>query len=203
MISRPAAVFGILAALMSVACGGVPKTHYYTLRIPPPPPAGDPKTSFVLGVEHFRAVDMLRDDRIVYYESPTQLNFYQYHRWSANPASMLAELTARRLGEMGIFTEVRLLPSREPVDYVLRGRLFNFEEVDYEGGGVGRVALELTLVSSRDHKAVWSAARQADHAIQEKSVPGVVNALGASCEQLLSELLPALAAQVARDFKDR
>lgn len=199
---RQAAACGLLMALMGASCGGLPKTYYYTLRVPPPPPANDPKTNLVLGVERFRAPEVLRDDRIVFYESPTQLNFYQYHRWSSDPATMLTELVARRLDQMGVFAEVRRLPAREPVDYVLRGRLFNFEEVDYEAGVKARAALELTLVRARDGKVVWSVTRQAEGAVQEKGVPGVVKALDAASEQLLREALPALVAQAGREAKE-
>ncbi len=199
---RLAAALGLLGTILCASCGGPPKTYYYTLRVSPAPPASDPKTSFVLGVERFRGVEMLRDDRIIYYRSPTELNFYQYHRWSADPGTMLAEMAARWLDEMGIFTFVRMLPSREPVDYILRGRLFNFEEVDYEGGGTGRVNLVLTLVRARDHQVVWTFTRQVESPIQETGVTGVVNALNASSEQLLREALPGLAARIESEFKE-
>ncbi len=199
---RLAAALGLLGTILCASCGGAPKTYYYTLRVLPAPPASDPKTSFVLGVERFRGVEMLRDDRIIYYRSPTELNFYQYHRWSADPGTMLAEMAARWLDEMGIFTFVRMLPSREPVDYILRGRLFNFEEVDYEGGGTGRVNLVLTLVRARDHQVVWTFTRQVESPIQETGVTGVVNALNASSEQLLREALAGLAARIESEFRE-
>lgn len=166
-----------------------------------PPARSDPKTTYVLGVEHFRAVEMLRDDRIVYYESPTQMNFYQYHRWGSDPASLLSELALEWIQRTGAFADVRMLPTREPVDYILRGRLRNFEEVDYEEGGKGRVGLELTLLRSRDHKVVWSVQRQAETAVQEKGVAGVVRALNDSSYQLLGDVLPGMIAQVEQDYK--
>ena len=190
----------LLTLGMAVSCGSIPKTKYYALRLPAPAPANDSKTNFVVGVEHFRALDVLRDDRIVYYESPTQLNFYEYHRWSSDPPTLLSELTARALHEMHLFADVRMLPSREPVDYILKGRLFHFEEVVEGSGGKARVGLGLTLVRSRDHKVVWSAERQVERPLQTPGVAGVVEALNASTEGLLSEVLPGLAAQVERDL---
>lgn len=125
-----------LALLM--ACGGVPRTYYYTLRPPVAPAApGDPQTPFVLGIEHFHAPVALRDDRIVYYDSPTEMNYYEFSRWSSDPATLLTEQCGRSLRSMGVFLEVRLLPSREPVDYILRGRVLSFEEVDFERQGQG------------------------------------------------------------------
>jgi ABC-type uncharacterized transport system auxiliary subunit len=92
------------------------------------------------------------------------------------------------------------MPSREPVDYVLKGRVLNFEEIDEGSGGKARVGLELTLVRTRDHKVVWSADRLAERPIETKAVAGVVDALNASAAGLLREVLPGLVAQVERDF---
>jgi ABC-type uncharacterized transport system auxiliary subunit len=182
----------------------VPKTYFYTLRVPSAPlQPGDPKTNLSLAVERFRTAEILRDDRIVFYKSPTEVGFYQYHRWSADPGTMLTERTARWLDQTGIFSQVRISPPGEPVDYILKGRLLNFEEVDYEDSGKGRVALRLALVRSRDGRTVWSFARQAEHAIEEKGIEGVVIALDASSADLLGQALPSLVQQVERDFSDR
>ena len=93
-----------------------------------------------------------------------------------------------------------MLPSRESVDYILKGRVFHFEEVDEGSSEKARVGLGLTLVRSRDHKVVWSAERQVERPIQTKGVAGVVEALNASTEGLLDEVLPGLAAQVEHDL---
>ncbi|MFB3920454.1 MAG: ABC-type transport auxiliary lipoprotein family protein [Terriglobia bacterium] len=192
----------VLLALAAASCGSVPRTSYYTLRVPAPPESKDPRTSGVVGVEHFRATEALRDDRIVYYESPTQMNFYQYHRWSADPATMLSDLTARRLDESGAFAGVRRLPSRDAVDYVLRGSIMSFEEVDDSTGVRGRVAIQMSLVRARDRKTLWSQSRQAESAAQGKGVPAVVEALNAACARVLDELLPAVVAKVEQDARE-
>ncbi len=199
---RLAVALGLLGMVMATSCGSVPKTYYYTLRVPAPPAANDPKTNFVLGIEHFRAVEMLRDDRIVYYASPTEVNFYQYHRWSADPPSMLSRLSAQQLEDMGVFAAVLLLPSRDPVDYVLRGRVLNFEEIDYEGSTKGRVVLDLKLLRWRDRKVVWSSTHMVERSAEAGGVPGVVTALNASSAQLLREVLPGLVTEVEREFKE-
>jgi ABC-type uncharacterized transport system auxiliary subunit len=154
----------------------------------------------VLGIERLSAPDVLRDDRIVFYESPTQLNFYQYHRWSADPATLVRDSIAQRLSQAGLFAEVRLLPAREPVDYLLRGRVLNFEEVDFGSGVKGRAGLELALVRAHDRKVLWTATRQAESAAQGQGVAGVVEALNAASDHVLSELLPLLLAQAEQDI---
>jgi ABC-type uncharacterized transport system auxiliary subunit len=186
---------------MLCGCGGVPQTHYYTLEMTAPSPPNDPRTNFILDVSRFQAADVLRDDRILYYQSPTEMNYYEYHRWSAAPAEMVAESAARRLREMDLFSEVRLFPHTTPGDYVLRGRLLNFEELDYEASGRVRVSLELELLRTRDQKVVWSDMRRSERGIQGKGVGNVVIALNASADQVLNEALPGLAAELDRESK--
>jgi len=194
-------VVGLLAALFAAACGSVPKTYYYTLQVPAAPAPADPKTNYVLGVEHFRAPEILRDDRIVYYVSSTQMNFYQYHRWGSDPATLLSEFSAQWLESKGVFAEVKMLPVRERVDYTLRGRVLNFEEVDSEGGSKTRLDLELWLERTSDHKVVWSGEQRLETPLPEHSVEGVASALNASCAQALGEMAPGLIMQVEQDFK--
>lgn len=193
----------ILPSLFLFGCGSkIPATHYYALRFPPPAPMTDPKTTLVLEIEPFKAAMNLRDDRITYYESPTEFSFYEYHRWSPDPATMLTELTRRRLNESEVFSHVRLIPSHEPSDYTLKGHLLNFDELDYEPGGKARVTLDLRLVRTSDKKTVWSDRREVTHSIEQSGVAGVVSALSAASDELLSEALPGLAAEVEREFKE-
>lgn len=179
----------------------MPKTRYFTVAMPAPAPTSDPKTSFVLDVPRFQAAEALRDDRILYFQSATELNYYEYHRWSAAPATLMSELVANRLRGTGAFSDVRLFPRTRPGDYVLRGRLTDFEELDDEPAGHVRVGLALELVRSRDHKTVWSDTRRLTGEIQGKGVEGVVDALNSSASRLLDQILPGLVAQVERDSK--
>ena len=191
----------LLVAVFAAACGGIPKTFYYTLQVPAAPAPTDSKTTYMLGVEHFRAPEMLRDDRMVYYESPTQVNFYEHHRWSADPATLLSEYTAEWLGSTGVFVQVKVLPVREHPDYVLGGTVRSFEEIDSDGGAKVRLALALSLVRSTDHRTVWSDERRQEAPVPEGGVAGVATVLNTSCAQMLREMVPGLIAQVEQDFR--
>jgi len=154
-----------------------------------------------LGVEHFRAPEILRDNRVAYYVSPTQMNFYQYHRWGSDPATLLADFTAQWLESSGVFTQVKLLPARERVDYTLGGSVTSFEEVDSDGGVKVRLALALSLVRTGDHKLVWSGEQHVETPLPERGVEGVANALNAACAQALRAMVPGLITQVEQDYK--
>ena len=185
----------------AVACGSVPKTNYYSLRVPAVPAAATLRTKAVLGVERFGAPDALRNDRLVYYPSPTEVGFYDYHRWVADPASLLRENVAGRLRNSGLFADVVLLPARAESNYYLRGRVLHFEEVDYDGGVSGRAGLDLTLVRASDRQVVWSAAKDAKVVATGQGHAAVVGALDAASDQVLSELVPLLLAKAEEDLK--
>jgi ABC-type uncharacterized transport system auxiliary subunit len=198
---RAWALLGLLAAIFAAGCGGVPKTYIYTLQVPAPPAPSDSRTNFVLGVEHFRAPEILHDNRVAYYVSPTQLNFYQYHRWGSDPATLVSDFTAQWLDSSGIFTHVKMLPVRERVDYTLGGSVSSFEEVDAQGSPKVRLALALSLVRMSDHKLVWSGEQRRESPLQERGVEGVATALNDTCAQALREMVPGLITQVEQDFK--
>ena len=198
-ILKGCAVAAISAGFIS--CGSIPKTNYYSLRVPAVPTAQSPRTQAVLGIERFGAPDALRHDRLVYYPSPTEVGFYDYHRWIADPASLLRENVAGRLRQAGLFADVVLLPARAESNYHLRGRVLHFEEVDYDGGVSGRAGLELTLVRTSDRQVVWSAAKEAKVAAMGQGHAAVVGALDAASDQVLSELVPMLLAKAEEDLK--
>jgi ABC-type uncharacterized transport system auxiliary subunit len=196
-----AAVAWLAATVLCASCGGERPVHYYTLQMPAPAQGGDPRTNFVVGVQTFRAPEPLRDERILYYQSPTQLNFYQQHRWDSDPATMLAALAQRELQQTGAFAQVWLAPYQGNVDYILRGQVLSFSEVDYQGGVKARVGLRLTLLRMPDRNVAWSAQRQLENAVQEQGVPGVVTALNAATKQILDEMIPGIVAQVESDYR--
>jgi cholesterol transport system auxiliary component len=192
-----------LAGILALgACGHVPRTRYFTLSTPAPAPGVDSKTPFVLDVPRFQAAEGLRDDRILYFPAPTELNYYRYHRWVAQPADLMAELVADRLRGTGAFAEVRLFPREKPGDYILRGRLSHLEELDDQPGGRVRVGVALELIRSRDQKTVWKDRRVVVGEIPDKGVEGVVAALNASAGRLLDQMLPGLVTQAERDSRE-
>jgi ABC-type uncharacterized transport system auxiliary subunit len=182
----------LLAAVLLAGCGGVPRTHYYTLRTPPPPSAPPAKTNYVLQVEQLDAPDILRDDRIVYYTSPTELNFHQYHRWSSSPAALLSDLAVKYLAETGLFKGVYPYPAPVHADYTLRGRVLDFVEMDYEKDAngkaeKGRVGLALQLVRTEDNAVVWSIRKEVEVSAAKKGMHGVVEALNTASQELLRD----------------
>jgi ABC-type uncharacterized transport system auxiliary subunit len=198
---RVAQFLTLAVSLAGVSCGSIPPTHFYSLGVPAVPAAQAARSQSVLGIERLGAPDVLRNDRLVYYTSPTQVGFYDYHRWVSDPASLLRDDIARRVRQTALFADVQLLPGRSASDYFLRGRVLNFEEVDYEGAVSGRVGLELTLVRSSDRRVVWTGSKVAKVGAAGQGHAAVVEALNSASDQVLGELVPQLLARAEEDLK--
>jgi ABC-type uncharacterized transport system auxiliary subunit len=180
----------LLAALLLTACASTPKTRYYTLRTPPPPAAASARTHFTLQVERFDAPDLLLDNRIIYYTSPTQLNFHEYHRWSSEPADLLTEMAMKFFARTGLFQQVYAYPAPVNADYTLRGRVLDLDELKYNSDGSGnsgaaRMGLKLDLLQSRQNKVVWSARLEHTEPFRGNNVQSAVDAMNIVAKGLL------------------
>jgi ABC-type uncharacterized transport system auxiliary subunit len=179
----------LLAALLCAACASAPKTHYYTLRTPQPPAAIAPGTQLTLQVEHFEAPDLLLDNRMIYYTSPSELNFHEYHRWSSDPGDLLSDLAMKFFARTSLFQRVYAYPAPVKVDYTLRGRVLDLDELKYETGGrksgEARLGLKLDLLQVQQNKLVWSSRLEQTVPIQVGGVQGAVEAMNIAAERLL------------------
>lgn len=197
----------LLVALTCTACGSAPKTRYYTLRIPPPPSVRSHKTDFILQVERFEAPDVFRDNRIIYYTSPTQLNFYQYHRWSSDPGELLSELAMKYFAETALFRQVYAYPAPVSANFTLRGRVLDLAELEYQKGdlgkrGRGKVGLKLDLIRTdgNGNKLIWSARLEETEPIEKKKARGVVDALNVAAEHLMQRAYAGVSQVVEREY---
>jgi ABC-type uncharacterized transport system auxiliary subunit len=180
---------GILATVWALAgCGATRPSKFYSIDLPvASAPAGKPWPVSLL-VGRVTAPHILRDDRIAYRMSPTQIGMYDYHRWSEPPATMMEALLVRRLRAEGRFRSVLALSSNARGEFVLRGRLHQFEEVAAGAGLTARVALEVELFERSSGTAVWSNLYSADEPVSGKEVPAVVEALNRGTQRALEQV---------------
>jgi ABC-type uncharacterized transport system auxiliary subunit len=157
----------------------------YTLRLPDPPAAPPPSSKLTIGVELFSAVTPLNDRRILKYESPTQVRYYDNDHWVSEPTTMIAEFAARYLERMGIARHASLLPWVESMDYVLQGEIQHFEEVENGSQREAHVTLELTLLGFPKRELAWSGTFRARQPVPADNVPAAVEALSLATQSAL------------------
>ncbi len=192
--TAPALVLLGLFAAAGVSCGGAPTSaRLYTLKVPDAPRATSSAAAVVIGVEHFSADTPILDRRILRYDSPTQLKYYDEDRWVSDPTTLIPELAARILEQMGIARQARVFPWVESMDYVLQGQIVNFEEVVSGDEHEARVGLELTLRRFPGREMVWSGIFRAQQPVADDNIEAVVDALSAATDQVLKEAFTQLA----------
>lgn len=178
----------LLTALLCIGCGPS-NTRYYTLGVPQPPAAEAHGTHFTLQVERFDAPDLLRDSRIIYYTSPTELNFDDYHRWSSDPGELLSDVAMKFFAETGLFQQVYAFPAPAKADYTLRGRVLDLSELRYQAAGVKsrqvRLGLKLDLLQTRQNQVVWSSRLEQTEPVRKSDAQGAVEAMNVAAERLL------------------
>ncbi len=187
-------VICVLAVTLGVVglagCGGAARpSKYYQLALPalPLPAAGADAYPVALLVGRLTAPHLYRDDRIVYRTGAEQLGTYEYHRWAEPPTEMLEAMLLRMLRQSRRYHTVQLLRSSSRGDFILRGRLDNFEEVSGEQI-LARVALEIELFEVKSGTTVWSQFYSHDEPVKSKEVPAVVEALNRNVQQGLAQI---------------
>ena len=146
-----------VAALLTTSCGKVRYPSYYTLSLAPsmtPRDNGGRKLGSVK-VRDFETPTYLRQGRIVYRESPTEVGYYDYHRWVTNPGATVTAAIISGLRSSGLFSEVDSDASHMKADFLLKGQLERLDEIDYGGGVRVEVKISAQLVDLRTKATVW------------------------------------------------
>ena len=178
--------------LALVACAGkVPETRYYQLAAPQQAAAQRGDAS--IAIEPLTADGAYDDDRIVYRVTPYRLDYYNYHRWSAPPGTMLSNYLQDAFSRSGRFRAVVHEPT-ESVPVALGGRVIAIEEVDQsKTSWVGRIAVELTLTDTITNKVLWSQRFDETEPLPEQTPEGLARALSRAMARIARRALPAVA----------
>ncbi len=185
------AVAGVAAigtlALVLAGCGKTRPVHYYRITPPAPPNAASDPYPLTLLVGHFAAPMILHDAPIVYQVGANEVGTYQYHRWISPPPLLVENQLMELLRYSGRYRSVGAVGSEGRGDYIVRGRVDDFEEIDTASGIVGRVNLDLELYERKTGHIVWSKRFAHDEPASTTDVGGVVTALDRGLRLELAE----------------
>lgn len=202
-VSRVALVrvaIGLASAYALAGCGGkLPETRFYNFAEPAgKTPAGAGIPIVIEALETDSAYD---DERIVYRVTPYRLDYYNYHRWSAAPGTLIANYLERAFEKSGKFGAVtRETNPAAPV--TLGGRVVAIEEVDQtKAKWLGRIVIELQLTDNATGDVLWAEQFDESEPLALQSPEGLARALSAALERIANRAVPAvsvLAEQVVK-----
>jgi len=181
-----------LFCLVLAACGGkLPATRYYQLATPPTPAPSNSGVALV--VETLETDNAYDDERIVYRLTPYRLDYYNYHRWSAPPGTLIGNFLEATLEASGRFRSV----SREEnpnAPVILGGRVIALEEVDKsKTAWVGHAVIELRLTDAATGDVVWTQQFDETEPCKEQTPEGLAMALSKALDRIAKTALPMIA----------
>ncbi len=185
-------------AVLSASCGATRPSRYYAIEVPSANAASANTLPVALLVGRISAPQVLRDDRIAYRSSSTEIGMYEYHRWAEPPASMMEAMLVRRLRADGRYESVQSLSSNAEGDYILRGRLHQFEEINGNPNISARVSLEMELFEKKSGTVVWNQLFNDEEPVATKEVPAVVDAINRGSQKVLDQVAGGLSSYFAQ-----
>ena len=191
-MNKFATALAVILALLPVltGCGRVRYPAYYTLNLPPAPDPPAPETvRRSIAVREFQSPSYLRQGPIVYRPTQEEIGFYEYHRWAADPRSLVTSAVIDHLRASGQFSAVSMYAGRSDQDYVLSGKLEKLEEIDYERGIKVEVALSAQITKVATGATVWSNSVSEVATVDQRTVPGVVSEMNRTMDLAINKLL--------------
>jgi cholesterol transport system auxiliary component len=184
----------IALCVLLTNCGSARPVKYFTIQGTPPPTAAQPPSQYpvTIVVGHITAPMLFRDDRMVYSNGAVELGSDSYNRWAEQPTDMIENILVQDLRASGQFRAVQRMSSSGKGEYILRGHLSAFNEVD-SPGITARLTLDLELLQTKTGTVVWTFPTYShDEPVGEKTVTAIVLALQANVRSALQQATSSL-----------
>jgi len=192
MMAWVAISLAAISAVLLAGCGAAPRSKYYQLTVPSgaaTAPSSDPQVKLLIG--SLSASHLYREDGIVYSRGAEEMGTYQYQRWAEPPTEMIGEVLLRELRASGRYLAVHPQRSNTNGDFLIRGRLYDFKEVD--GSSIlARVTFDLEMRDLKTGATVWTHHYTNDEPVNKKNVPAVVAALDKNVQRGVKEVAASL-----------
>jgi ABC-type uncharacterized transport system auxiliary subunit len=180
-----------LLALSLAGCGSSKPIRYYTVQIPAAPTLATSTYPVSLVVANISGPQIFQDTPIAYRIGVNEIGTYQYSQWSEAPVRLLRDKLIRMLRSSGDYQSVSEVGSNSDGQYIVRGRIYDFEEVD-TASIAGFVSMEFELYDRKSGKVVWSHYYSQSEPVQSKEISAVVTALDLNLDRGLKEVTAGL-----------
>jgi ABC-type uncharacterized transport system auxiliary subunit len=188
-----AIVFAVLMIGFLGGCGKTKPSRYYQLTSATGAPTIQTPT-FPVGliVYPLMAPEVYRASPIVYSVGPEQMGVYARELWIDPPPKMIQQVLVRDLRSSGHYQSVYFQESGALADFALRGRLYDFREVDSGSNVAARVTMDIELRNTKTGATVWTHYYTHDEPATDKTVPAVVSALDKNVQMGVNEVAAGL-----------
>ena len=178
-----------ISITLGAVCTGCISTkpiHFYTIKPVAPSANESQPDGLILLVANIATPEALQDGRIRYRIGSNEAGAYEYHRWTERPGSLVRESLVNSLRASGKYQRVLESCSSAVCDYLVRGTLTEFGEVD--GTSVQtRISLQVELVDRKTNRTVWDRRMDRDEPVSGKNVPDVVQSLERNLQQVAGD----------------
>jgi ABC-type uncharacterized transport system auxiliary subunit len=194
----------VTAGLVTIGCVATRPVHYYTLMpLSVPTNKSRPDGPTIL-VGMLAAPEILQDSRIRYRSGANVTGSYEYHRWATGPAMMVRDALVRALRASGNYRFVMESSSSATGDYLLRGQLHEFTELD-DPAIQTQIFLHLELIDEKTNHEVWDRRFMREEPAGGKNIEDVVASMDRNLQQIVTDASAEIGqflAQPNRDAKD-
>jgi ABC-type uncharacterized transport system auxiliary subunit len=187
MLSPISICLAMAGGLVCAGCVSTKPVHYYTIDLALPPATQGKADGLVLIVGNIATPEALQDGRIRYRAGSNEAGAYEYHRWTERPGTMVRNSLARALRASGKYQRVLESSSSAIGDYLVRGKLNDFSEVD--GAAIHtKISLQVELVDRKTNRSVWDRLLEREEPVSGKTVAEVVQSLDRNLQHVVSEM---------------
>ena len=176
----------VAGGLAGTSCLATRPVHYYTIEPASPPVNQGRPDGLILLVGNIATPEALQDGRIRYRIGANQVGAYEYHRWTDQPGSMVRNSLMRALRASGKYQRVLESSSSASGDYLVTGKLYEFDEVD-SASIQTKISLQVDLVDRKTNRNVWDRLVDRDEPVSGKSVADVVQSLDRNLQHVVAE----------------
>lgn len=182
------AIFLVMAGcLANAGCISTKPVHQYTLGVAAPPASEGKPDGVTLLVGNISTSEDLQDNRIRYRGGSNEAGAYEYHRWTERPGLMVRNALIVALRNSGKYQRVLESGSSTNGDYLLRGKLDEFDEVD--GASIQtRILLHVELIDRKNNQNIWDHTAEREEPVSGKTVVEVVQSLDRNLHAVVNEI---------------
>jgi ABC-type uncharacterized transport system auxiliary subunit len=179
--------------VLSTGCAVSKPVHYYSLTSSKAHASqGRPDGPTIL-VGSLATSESLQDVRIRYRAGANEEGAYELHHWTERPSVMVREALMQALRASGRYQRVMESSSLATGDYLIRGRIHDFDEVDSDAVQT-RISLQLDIIDKKTNRTIWDHLFERDEPSSGQSIRDVV----ASMDRNLAQLTRQAAAEIER-----